>query len=186
MEPNRKEPPASNLPSRLISVEDITDSVAGHVEFDASERKEILSFMKLEGLDTLRLDYDIMRLDEGRFELNGRIRAQLAQSCVITLEPVAETIDESVMVELLSEERLKAREEAEIEAGPEAKHDDPPLAIIDDKADVGAFAIEMLANALNPYPRKENAEFDWKDPASGPDGEKLNPFAELGKLKRGD
>jgi hypothetical protein len=42
---------------------------------------------------------------------------------------------------------------------------------------------EIFASAINPYPRKEGAEFDWTDPKTAAEGDNLKPFASLARLK---
>ena len=53
--------------------------------------------------------------------------------------------------------------------------------IENDRIAVGRIVYEALAAGLDPYPRKEDAAFEWRDPklAEGAG----NPFAVLKKLK---
>ncbi len=51
-----------------------------------------------------------------------------------------------------------------------------------DRIDVGRIVYETLSAGLDPYPRKEGAEFDWADPKTGV-ADSANPFAVLKKLK---
>ena len=61
--------------------------------------------------------------------------------------------------------------------------DDPPVAIVGGKIDLGAFAAEVLASAINPYPRKAGVAFDWRDAKDAADGPATGPFAKLAELK---
>jgi hypothetical protein len=50
---------------------------------------------------------------------------------------------------------------------------------------VGRIVFETLSASLDPYPRRPDAEFTWRDPQAG-EPEKSNPFAALSKLKDRD
>jgi hypothetical protein len=45
------------------------------------------------------------------------------------------------------------------------------------------LAAELFASAINPYPRKEDAEFAWTDPKAAAEEGTLKPFAALARLK---
>ena len=45
------------------------------------------------------------------------------------------------------------------------------------------LAAEIFASAINPYPRKHGAEFDWRDPKAAASEAESRPFAALAKLK---
>ena len=47
---------------------------------------------------------------------------------------------------------------------------------------IGRIVFETLAAALDPYPRKGDASFNWTEP-DNPDEKKTSPFAVLAKLK---
>lgn len=177
---------SSKLPVRTIDIGTIIDTHTGHIAFDNEEREAIATLLGLSSLDSLRMDYTITPLANDRFGMSGRFVAELSQPCVVTLEPVSEVIDEAIEAELWPSEQIEdtgAPEAAEDEPAEQALPDEPPIPIVAGKADLAAYAIEILSTTMTAYPRKENVEFDWQDPASGPEGRALGPFAELGKLK---
>jgi hypothetical protein len=56
--------------------------------------------------------------------------------------------------------------------------------VVDGKIDLGPVIYESLATALEPYPRKPGASFEWsQDLREGPDTEESGPFAALAALK---
>ena len=93
-----------------------------------------------------------------------------------------ESIREAVDIEFWPEHQLDAASgDEEAAAGLEAS--EPPEPIAGGRIDVGAFAAEILASALNPYPRKTDAEFVWQDAPDEAEKAKSGPFASLARLQ---
>jgi uncharacterized metal-binding protein YceD (DUF177 family) len=92
----------------------------------------------------LRLDVE----EEGTVRVEGRIAASLTQACIVTLEPVAQTVDEPVAFRLLPPGR-------EPQDGPD---DIDEIECPAGTADLGEAVAEQLALALDPYPRAPDAE----------------------------
>ena len=67
----------------------------------------------------------------------------------------------------------------EARTGRAGEADDPPEAMVDGIADVGAVATEFLLLGIDPYPRKPDAVFDRPSEGNVGDG----PFAALAKLR---
>ncbi len=161
--------------------------IEGDFALEAHDRQRIAAFLRIESLESLALDYRLTPAAKNRFRLSGQLRAELTQLCGVTLDPVAEIIDEPVDLECWPEKQIAAtiaEEEVLVRDLPE----DPPAPIVNGAVDLGALAIELLATAINPYPRKSEASFAWEDDKSrGADGtDKLGPFAGLSKLKPKD
>jgi hypothetical protein len=177
--------------SRAVSVDNVATH-EGRVEASPSECADIAATCKIERLSDFSLTYRLLPLSQGRFLLDGRLQANVTQACVITLEPVDERIDEAFSVELWPEDQIAAEENDEAVVDNHNTEDhggdaflagppDPPEPIVNGRYDLGAFAAEMLAAAINPYPRKEGAVFSWTDPTDAP--EKSGPFAALAKMR---
>ncbi len=101
----------------------------------------------------------------------------------MSLEPVAEHISESFEIEFVpegTEEPDLPEGELEILAMPDVEQ------YADGRVEAGRILVELLASALEPYPRKENTEFNWSDPKDKEPAAKENPFAVLAKLKPKD
>ncbi len=167
----------------MVSLGEGTEPVAGRIEFGESERAKIVSLLGIESLDHFTFDYALDPRRKGRFQLTGELEADLAQRCVVTLEPVVEAVREHVSLECRPEEQIEATAAADAVAQPEDLSEGPPAPIVGNKVDLGALATEILASAINPYPRKPDAAFDWQDPKSTGDAAPASPFAELAKLK---
>jgi hypothetical protein len=99
--------------------------------------------------------------------------ADVVQSCVVTLEPIAEHLSDH-----LDERYGLTDQDAELDLDPEADVPEPIEAGI---IDVGEAVAQALSLALDPYPRKPGATLDVPEGEEGGQG----PFAALAKLKRG-
>jgi uncharacterized metal-binding protein YceD (DUF177 family) len=133
-------------------------------------------------LDLLKLDrltarYRIKAVAGGGYRLAGRVACAVEQACVVTLEPVASKIDAPFDVEFRPQiESADNDEDASVLAGPD--FDIMERGVIP----VGRIVFETLSGSLDPYPRRPDAAFDWRDPEQG-EPEKTSPFAALSKLK---
>src|SRR5690606_26371747 len=71
------------------------------IEADAAERQAIAGEFDLLALDSLVAEFEITPGPGDTFELRGRLRSSLVQSCVISLAPVPQEIDESIAIDLV-------------------------------------------------------------------------------------
>lgn len=142
------------------------------------ECKELARVLDIRACERLRVDFKVQPLRSGIYRLTGRIVADVVQSCVVTLEPIAEHIEEALNTELRPADMLpegeQGGEEMSILEGPDFEP------IEDDVIDLGLIVLEHMSTAINPYPRLPDAELE-ANVASG--GKELSPFAALGKLK---
>jgi len=170
--------------SRNVKLGDGRQSIAGQIAFDETSRASIAAFLDIESLEAFTFDYRLTPISSDRFRLEADLRARLTQSCVVTLEPVAEEVRDEIVLDCWPEGQIPA-DGADVEAaiGLEALPEDPPVPIVNRTIDLGALAVELLASALNPYPRKADADFDWQDPKTAAEDNPFNPFSELSKLK---
>jgi uncharacterized metal-binding protein YceD (DUF177 family) len=128
----------------------------------------------LRGLQQLSATFDLVRRGTG-VAANGRVQARVEQTCVVTLEPIENTVDEPIDIvfappgaaEFAAGEALGAAEEV-------------PEVLVDDKIDLGALATEFLMLGIDPYPRKAGAQF--VPPKADESGR--HPFAALAVLKK--
>jgi uncharacterized metal-binding protein YceD (DUF177 family) len=132
--------------------------------------------------ESVSVDYTVKSLGKDRYRFAGTLEAAVTQACVVSLEPVPERISETFSVELgppeaLDEEDAPATGDREILSMPDVEPID------DGRIDVGTLVFGMISAALEPYPRRTDAEFDWVDPKIKAEPEAANPFAALAKLK---
>jgi hypothetical protein len=141
------------------------------IEASIDERKAIAEEFNLLALDTLEAEFEMAPGLGDAFELTGRVRSSLVQSCVVSLAPVPQTLDEAMVLDLVP----AGSPMAEVE---ETDDRDPPAVYEDGSVDLGAIALEYFALGLDPYPRAPGAVLPAEANSDQPSG----PFAALGKL----
>lgn len=114
------------------------------------------------------------------FTLDGKLVADVAQPCSVTLSPVRSAISEQITRHYKASYALPDADEVEM---PE----DDTVEPLPDVIDVGQVALEALALALPLYPRAPGVELGeavYADPDTAPlrDAD-LKPFAGLAALK---
>jgi len=148
---------------------------------DAEVRAAIGRMAGLRDLPRLQADFEVVRRGSGGLSVTGHVSATVGQNCVVTLEPLANAVEEDI--DLLFMPRAAEQESGEGEtasAQADSKWDDPePL--IGGVVDLGALAIEFLILGVDPYPRKPGAVFE-PPPERKPD---TGPFAALAGWTKG-
>ena len=142
-----------------------------------SERGEIASALRLLSVEKLVANYRISSISGGAWRLAGDLSADVVQPCIVSLEPVPAHLDEKFDVEFWQGARAdESGGDLSVLQGPDIE----PLE--GSEIAVGRIVFETLAAALDPYPRKSDAAFNWTEPP-GSDEKKTSPFAVLAKLK---
>lgn len=169
-----------------IAVEDVAET-GQHVDLsaDADVRAAVARVAGLRDLPRFEANFDVMRHGAAGLHVVGRVSATVGQTCVITLEPVANEINEPVDL-LFAPAPSHARQA--VEAGAEELKDEEdvsesweqPEPLVGGQIDLGALATEFLILGLDPYPRKPGAVFQPPQDATPDEG----PFAALGALKK--
>jgi uncharacterized metal-binding protein YceD (DUF177 family) len=175
------------MTSTLQLVVPLRDLTGDPVEFDLratpAEREELRRRFKLLDLQELAARGTILPLKGGQgLRVSGHIAAALAQSCVVTLEPVTQRIDEDFQLEFGDTGEVIEAASGEMVLLPDQEQPDPMPAT---GLDVGGLVAEQLALAIDPYPRKEGADLQEVLRRHGVKAEagKPNPFAALAALK---
>ncbi|MBY0612638.1 MAG: DUF177 domain-containing protein [Beijerinckiaceae bacterium] len=187
---DRSQPPFS----RLVEVHALKpDGLTVVIEADEQERSRIAADIDLPSIERLKADFIVKPLNNAHVMVTGRVQAAVHQVCVVTLEPFAVVVDEPVEIEFaayqdgfptLAAPARSRRVLEEVMEDEPASHElaevDPPDPIINGRIDLGTLACEFLVLGLDPFPRKPDAVFDFKDPADA----EPNPFAVLASLKK--
>jgi uncharacterized metal-binding protein YceD (DUF177 family) len=166
-----------------VTVEDVAETGRRFdLVADADVRAGLARMTGLRDLPRLEANFDVTRHGADGLRVTGQVSATVGQSCVVTLEPVVNEVEEAIdllFVPQAAAERPAGESDAK-EEPREVKWNDPePL--IGGTVDLGALATEFLILGLDPYPRKPGAVFEPLADAQ-PDA---GPFAALAKLKRG-
>lgn len=155
------------------------------IEADERARDALAELWGILGVEALTAELKIRRWKKDGVKVIGTVHAEVTQACVVTLDPVAEVIDEEVEETFVPEgwahARIPANDAGEIVVDPDGP--DLPEPFAGDEIDVGAFVAEMAAMALDPYPRKPDAAFQDHVENDTADEKKPSPFAALRNLK---
>ena len=143
---------------------------------DSDTRAAVARMAGLRELPRLEADFDLLPQSGGGLRVAGRVSATVGQTCVVTLEPLTNDIEEEIDVLYMPPAAAPAADgEAQVAAEPKA---DEPEPLIGGAVDLGALATEFLILGLDPYPRKPGAIFEApRDNRSEP-----GPFAGLSAL----
>jgi Large ribosomal RNA subunit accumulation protein YceD len=179
----KRAPVPSQAPWHVpVTVEDIAET-GQHFALVADEetRANIARLAGLRDLPRLQADFDVTRQGAGGVRVSGRVSATVGQNCVVTLEPLANEIDEEVDLLFMPQSAAAAGSDGGADDDEaDAKWDDrEPL--IDGVVDLGALATEFLVLGIDPYPRKPGAVFE--SPANS--GPEEGPFAGLAGWTKG-
>ena len=145
------------------------DGMTLRLEADDAARARLAERLGLLALQALTAELRLRPEPEGCIGVRGHLRAELEQACVVTLEPVAQRVDEPVAWRLLP-------------AGVEPTDgDDDPDDIETEAgvADLGEALAQQLSLALDSYPRLPDAEV----PFDGQFGPVAGPFSALARWR---
>jgi len=163
-----------------VPVEDIPETGA-HFDLtaDAEARAAITKLADLRALPELTASFDLTRRGAG-VHVSGTVNARVGQTCVVTLEPIENTVAEQI--DLVFSPAVAAVADAEEETQVSSKPgEEPPEPLIGGVVDLGPGAIAFLLLGIDPYPRKPGAEFTA---TTAGDAAAAHPFAALAALKK--
>lgn len=152
------------------------------VEADEGERTAVAERLNVVSIEALNGSVTI-RPEIGReVTAEGEITVSFTQSCVITSEPVSQTLTFPLR-RRYSEEASEFEDLEDDDDWVTDPMDDGPDPILDGKIDIGEATVEELALQIPPYPRAPGAEFnDIIDNTDTADSD-TNPFSKLAELK---
>lgn len=143
----------ARLPQKGVSVT---------IEADAVQRAALAREHGLSAVSGWQAKLEVKPWKRNGVNVAGRVKADIVQSCVVTLEPLEVHIDEPVEGLFLPENSKLGREGFD-HAGEivlDADGPDSPETFAGDTVDVGALAEQFFALAIDPYPRKPGVALD--------------------------
>lgn len=143
-----------------------------------AERTALSRRFGIPAIGLLRAELQLRPAPGGAFAAEGRLVADVVQSCIVTLDPVEQHLDLPLALRFIPAD-------AEPSEDPEAP-DEFDIEI--DTIDLGEAVAEQLSLALDPYPRAPGAALPEglaEPEAEEPAPARPNPFAALTQLKRG-
>jgi len=164
----------------------------------ADECQALAGRYMIEAVKHFEVEADIKIWRKQGLHVKALMRAEIIQTCIVTLEAVENNIEERFEVFMLPENMLASHlKKANKTDKAEAIEDlDVPDVLVDGQCDIGELAAQYLSLALDPYPRKQGAQSAYLDTmpedsrgdsrAQAETGaeDKSHPFAKLAKLKR--
>lgn len=168
---------AQNPWSLPVAVDDIPETGL-HIEAEAPAevRAQLVKLANLRDLSRLSAVFDLSRRGGG-VHVAGQVKARVGQTCVVTLEPLENDLDEAINLRFVPPLDATAKDDG---ADHKASDEGPPEPLIEGKVDLGAIATEFLLLGIDPYPRKAGAEFAAVKTAD----DSARPFAALEALKK--
>ena len=118
---------------------------------------------------------------KGGIEVSGTLTAAVTQACVITFEPVPETVSEDLFRLFLHGPSDEPTPASGAEVFVDLDGEDLPDRFEGPEVDLTEWLVETLSLAIEPYPRKPGAEIapDYHDEGD----ETESPFQALKALK---
>jgi hypothetical protein len=156
-----------------VRVDDVPETGL-HLDLVADEkvRAELAAFAGLRAVPKLEAALDVVREGDG-LRASGRVSACVGQTCVVTLEPLDNDVDETFDV-------VFSPLAGDPEAAPGHGGEEPPERLADGVADIGAIVTEFFLLGIDRYPRKPGSVFATPTTEASEAG----PFAALAKLQR--
>ncbi|CCG42146.1 YceD family protein [Magnetospirillum molischianum] len=174
--------PPGDVPefSRPIRIDQLPSKLSRHrLEADPVERVALADRFGLVALESLTAEIEINPpTRRGLVRLQGRLHAQVVQTCVVTLVPLAAAVEAPFAMIFGPPE--DEDDEIDLIWGGE----DPPDPIEDGKIDLGEVVAEQLALALDPFPRAPGAAFEAPPDTDEAPTLKASPFSALAALRQ--
>lgn len=144
---------------------------------DESQLPAIARTIGVDQLKSLTADVTVTPWMDGA-EIRGNLRAEVRQTCGVTLEPIETTVSAAFMMRVVPAGSVNLpADDAEIDL----EADDPPDPLEGEEIDLAHYVVEHLALEIDPFPRKPGAVFQPPEAE-----EEASPFAVLRRLKQDD
>lgn len=171
----------TDLPlSRRIPVADVSaDGLDVEVVATEAERAALAELNETPSIERLVGQLRLRAFGRAGVAVTGRVTADVTRTCVVSLDPFPESVDEKVDVRFVPAADLPTPEPGE---EIEIRGDDGPDSYYDGAVDVGAVVAEFFTLGLDPHPRKPGAVFAADSGSDDPE----SPFAKLARLKSAD
>jgi Large ribosomal RNA subunit accumulation protein YceD len=153
-------------------------------EADAASRRALAELAGLREILFAHASLDVSPQSGGRVHVAGRVRARIGQTCVVTLDPIENDIDEPIDLIFAPPEQIPQLADLVDEAAEsDGEIPDPPEPIANGIIDLGRLATDALFLGIDPYPRRPDAIFQSPPVEVDPDD---HPFAALKALQPGE
>lgn len=150
---------------------------------DEGERSKLAAEYDLVAVDRLTATATLTPGTRGAVAVEGRVEADIVQTCVVSLVPVPQHIDETFAVKFVQPADAPPEPSPGSEVAIDPDRPDPPEVLTGPHLDLGAVVEEVFVLAIDPYPRAPDAELPPEAVAAAEKGAQ-SPFAVLASLRR--
>src|SRR5690606_38441875 len=165
-------------------------AVTQTIRADEEARAALARRLNVDSLDALEAALTIYPASGGAVEVTGTLKADITQTCVVTLDPIETRIEEPVEGWFTDKEKTlsfaRARQDKETRKGhvevEMLDERDDPEAMVDGHIDLGELVAQHLSLAIDPYPHKPGVAFEAGD--DQPLKRANNPFDALKDLQK--
>lgn len=157
------------------------------LEADDRERQILAERWGVSSVEAVTAKLEVSRWKREGVRIKGTVEAHITQSCIVTLDPVASQIVETIEALFVPEgsrlSRVQTSDTGEMivdAVGPDA-----PETFHGETIDLAEICEQFIVLSIDPYPRREGAEMppDLNGPSA--DEERESPFASLSAYKTG-
>jgi hypothetical protein len=165
-----------------IVVEQLPDTgLHRDIEADPAARASMAEVAGLREVLSARASLDVTPQRGGRVHVTGHVRARIGQTCVVTLDPIENEIDEPIDLEFALPDQIPQLSDLVDDATEsDVEIPDPPEPIVKGVIDLGRLATDAIFLAVDPYPRRPDVVFEPLIEAADPED---HPFAVLKALQ---
>ncbi len=149
--------------------------------------KNLQDSLDVQGLVVHHSEFLLRPVSGKRFALTGKLSFIVRQSCIVSLEEISSSHVVDINVQFWPGVAVARSYASQADAEPDPLDDDEPEQIEAGIINVGRYLYEFMATSINPYPRKDTAEFNWQDKNQDQIEKELaeeKPFAALKILQK--
>jgi hypothetical protein len=151
-----------------------------HVSLEANEatRAALAKPAGVDAVERLVAEFDLTRRGRDGLHVSGIVSGTVRQTCVVTLEPVVNEVEETVGLDFAPPREASHASEIDLSATERA---DEPEPLTGNAVDLGVVATEFFILGIDRYPRKPGVAFDAPKAPADPES---HPFAGLAALQK--
>lgn len=167
-----KEPDIINEWSHFVDVDDLGESgIRVQIAPNAQQKTDLARRLDVAAVEDIAADMTVSPSKGGIIHVTGRFTAKIEQTCVVTLEPLHNVIEEEIdgwfsdQDQMVSFAKVKKDQQvrkahAEVELLDESED---PEQVINGRIDLGELVTQHLSLSIDPYPHKEGAVHKYTD-----------------------
>jgi uncharacterized metal-binding protein YceD (DUF177 family) len=171
--------------SRPVHLSEIgEDGLDLTIEASPAEREALAASLALQMVKSLSAKVRLKPTGRTGVLAEGHVHADIVQTCVVSLVPVDQTIEEDFALRFDRDAEATVPDKPGVEVHLNPAELEPPEPLRGTTLDLGPVVTEQFVLAIDPYPRAPGAELPPEASDSG-DDRSDSPFAALAGLGRG-